>query len=318
MPHIHERIPLVVTGAVRSHPRSHDFLAAIFDCIREVFAVSGPAVKFEGGKFHVVRPVLLLIDVWRENRGCLAATRLGNSGIVGSLSLCTDLRRQFRVERCQYLGTQGETGGELACGAGYSGGPVLQSGLSPLLRFPRTVPDRSLHALPPAVVSALLAGKPHPDVVPVICNLVVHLPRLGVHLVKPQKPPPDLVHDVRNAVGARCSVGAVLVPEGLGIAPIGKHHLVNRIGRGCGVLQAVRGIMRAPYDIQMGTVLRRIGMSDNDGVVGVAAVTKERIPAAALLTHVVEHEISGPVVDTRPHREHLGLGDKHFSVPGDS
>ena len=41
------------------------------------------------------------------------------------------------------------------------------------------------------------------------------------------------------------------------------------------------------------------GMIDNDGVLRVAAVAQEGIPAAALLTHVMQHEIGRSVIDLR-------------------
>ena len=74
-------------------------------------------------------------------------------------------------------------------------------------------------------------------------------------------------------------------------------HLVDGIGGGGGVLQAVRGIVPPAAHVQV--LSAPGGMIDDDGVLRVAAVTQERIPAAALLTHVMQHEIGRPVIDLR-------------------
>ena len=66
--------------------------------------------------------------------------------------------------------------------------------------------------------------------VTVIRDLIVHLTRLRVHLVKPFESPVNLIYDVRNPVPTRRSVSQMIVRECLRIALIGEHHLVNRVG----------------------------------------------------------------------------------------
>ena len=60
-------------------------------------------VHFHRGKFHVINPVVLLIDVWRDHRRRLANSRLIYSKLIGSLSLSPDPCGELRIERSQNL-----------------------------------------------------------------------------------------------------------------------------------------------------------------------------------------------------------------------
>ena len=62
----------------------------------------------------------------------------------------------------------------------------------------------------------------------------------------------------------------------------------------------------------MGAVFRWVGMPHNDSVLRVAAVPEGRVPAAALLAHVIEDEICGPVKDSPVDGEYLGLRVTRF------
>ena len=144
--------------------------------------------------------------------------------------------------------------------------------------------------------------------VTVVGDLIVHLPRLRIHLVKPLESPVDLVHDVRDPVASRSSVRKMIVRERLRVALVSEHHLVDGVRRGGCVLKAVRRVVPSSGHVKERAVLPGIRMPDNDAVLPVAAVLEERIPSATLLTHVVQHEISRAVVHTSPHREGLRAG----------
>ena len=230
MPHIHKRIPLVVAGAVGSHPRGHRLAAGIFNGLGSVLLVAGAAEHLVGGQLHIIHPVILLVDVRGNHRGGLADTWLGYSGIVGGLRLGTYLLRKLRIERLQDLCAKGEVRSELSCGAGYSGRLVLVPTLASLLRLTGAEPHRPALSFSPTIVSLVVIRDTHSDMVTVIRDLIVHLTRLRVHLVKPFESPVNLIYDVRNPVPTRRSVSQMIVRECLRIALIGEHHLVNRVG----------------------------------------------------------------------------------------
>ena len=230
MSHIHERIPLVVACAVGSHPWGHRLAAGIFNGLRPVLLVAGAAVHLVGGQLHIIHPVILLVDVRGNHRGGLADTWLGHSGIVGGLRLGADLLGELWVERLQDLRAEGKVRSELPGGAGHSGRLVLVPTLASLLRLTGAEPHRPVLAFSPTIVSLVVIRDTHSDMVTVIRDLIVHLPRLRVHLVKPFESPVNLIYDVRNPVPTRRSVSQMIVRECLRIALIGEHHLVNRVG----------------------------------------------------------------------------------------
>ena len=123
--------------------------------------------------------------------------------------------------------------------------------LGPLLGLPAAEIDRTLLPLAPTVVRPVVRRDAHAHVVAVIGQLVVKLPRLRVHPVQPIQAPANLVHDVRDAVGAGRPVRPVSVPEGLRVALEGIGHLVNGIGGGGGILEAVGGIVPAAPHVQV-------------------------------------------------------------------
>ena len=230
MPHVHERIPLVVARAVGPHPRGHRLAAGIFNGISPVLRLTRAAEHLVGRQLHVIHPVVLLVDVRGDHRGGLADTWFRDSRIVGGLRLRSDLLRKLGVERPYDLRPESEVGGELPGCAGDSRGLVPVSAFPSPLRLAGAEPDRTVLPFPPAVVCLIIVRDSHPDVVAVIRDLVVHLPRLRIHLVQPLEAPINLIDDVRNPVPAGSAVRQAIVGEGLRIALVGEHHLVNRIG----------------------------------------------------------------------------------------
>ena len=127
MPHIHKRIPLVMSGAIRSHPRSYGFFTAKFDGLRQVFLLSGEPKHLESSQLHIVGPVVLLVDVGGTHRCCLAIAGQGDSGVEARFGFSSDLPGELRVERPQNLGTESKVGSVFPRGAGYSRRGVLKA-----------------------------------------------------------------------------------------------------------------------------------------------------------------------------------------------
>ena len=86
-----------------------------------------------------------------------------------------------------------------------------------------------------------------------------------------------------------------MVGKHIGTLLIGKHHLVDSIGRGGGVLQQVGSIVPATAHIDVLAFLG--GMILDVGILGVAAVALKRIVATPLLAHVIQHKVGRAVID---------------------
>ena len=139
----------------------------------------------------------------------------------------------------------------------------------------------------------------------VIRDLVVELTRLRIHPVKPVQAPVDLINYVRDAVPARSTVGKILVPKSFRITLVGKHHLIDGVGRSGRVLKAVRSVMPSPAHVYPLPLLCR--MIANVAVLDVAAVPHEWIPTTTLLTHIVQDKISGSVIGLSADPYHGGF-----------
>ena len=144
--------------------------------------------------------------------------------------------------------------------------------------------------------------------VTVIRDLIVHLSRLRIHLVQPLETPINLIHDVRNPVTPRSPVSQMVVRECLRVALVSEHHLVNGVCRGGRVLKTVRSVVPSARHVKKCAIFLRVRMSDDNPVLAVTAVLEERIPAATLLAHIVQNEISGPVINLFIYREYLRTG----------
>ena len=67
MAHIHERIPLIVACAISTHPRSERFAAPIFHGLIHVLSIAGEAIEMNGSELHIIHPIILLINVRRND-----------------------------------------------------------------------------------------------------------------------------------------------------------------------------------------------------------------------------------------------------------
>ena len=287
MAHVHERIPLVMTGTVGTHPRRNGFATAIFHCLRQILLVACSMKQFNRSQFHVIDPVVLLVDVGRNDAHRLGIAWLVNAHLVGISGLATNLGGKIGVIGCQNLCSQCKVTGKLARRAGRAHGRVHE--FAALLRLAVDVIDRAAVVGSPAIVGRIVLGQLHADVVAVIGNLVVEFPLTGIHLIKPCEAPIDFIDDVRDAVGPLESVGLVMVTKGCRALLPGKHHLVDGVGTRGGILQQVGSIMPAAPHVDVLSLL--VGVIAHVGILDVATVALERVKAAPLLTHVVEHKV---------------------------
>ena len=101
--HVHERVPLVVAGTVGSHPWSNRFTTAIFHRLGEIVGVTSGVVEFDGAQFHVINPIVLLVDVGRDDAHRLGVARLVESHLIGVGSLRADFGGKIGIIGLQHL-----------------------------------------------------------------------------------------------------------------------------------------------------------------------------------------------------------------------
>ena len=199
---------------------------------------------------------------------------------------------EVRIEIFQYLCPQCKARGEFACGTGHSGGCISEFAAD--LRLTTAKVNRAPLSSSVAVVHRIFAGQAHPCMVPVIGNLVVKFSLGRVHPVQPVEPPFYFVHNVRDTVSSGVSGSVVSIAECFRVLQIGKHHLVNGIGRGCGILQIVGRVMPSSPDIDVLSGLCR--MIHDKAVMYMATVFQEGVVTASLLAHVIQQEVGRSVV----------------------
>ena len=297
VPHVHEGVPLVVAGTVGAHPGCDGLATAIFHCLGQVFRVACGVVEFDGAQFHVIDPVVLLVDVGRHHAHCLGIAGLVDAHLIGIGGLGGDFGGKLGIVGCQHLCTEGKVAGKFTRRAGRSHRGVHE--FAALLRLAVDVIDGPPVVGPPTIVGRVVLGQFHADVVAVVGNLVIEFAWGGIHLVEPRQAPINLIDDVGDAVGAFQTVGLILVTEGSRALLPGEHHLVDGVGARGGVLQQVGRVVPAAAHVDALALL--LGVVAHVGVLGVATVALERVEAAPLLTHVVEHKVGctvpHPVVD---------------------
>ena len=251
-------------------------------------------VKFDSTQFHVIDPVILLIDVGRDDAHRLGIARIIDAHLEGVGGLGCNLGCKLGIIGLQHLCTQGEIACKLARCAGRAHGGVHE--LAALLWLAVDVIDGSAVVGSPAVVGRIVLGQFHADVVTVIGNLIIQFALVGVHFAEPREAPIDLVDDVGNTVGALNAVSLEMVTECPGALLPGQHHLVDGVGARGGVLQQVGCVMPATAHVDALTLL--VGVIAHVGILDVAAVALERVVSAPLLAHVVEHKVGRSVPHT--------------------
>ena len=299
MSHVHERIPLVMTGTVGSHPGRDGFTATIFHSLRQVLRVTCRVVEFNGAQFHVIHPIVFLIDIGRNDAYSLGVAGLVNTHLIGIGGLSADFGCKLRIVRSQHLSPQGKitrkfTGS--ACST-HRGVEIFAS----LLRLAVNIIDGAPVIGSPTIVGRVILRQFHADVVTVIGNLVIEFPLGGIHFIEPCQAPVDFVNDVGDAIGALQAIRLVMVTECRWALLPCQHHLVDGIGTRGGILQQVGGIMPTATHIDALPFL--IGMITHIGILDVATVTLKRVEAATLLTHVIKDKVSSAVPHTAINRE---------------
>ena len=292
MPDVHKGVPLIMACRVGTHPGRDRLLASVADGRIVIGSLARLPEEFGSAQFHVVHPVGFLVDVRRAHGGCLAASGLQFALAEGGSSLLPHLACQLWIVWGKDARAQCKAAGKLACRAGHARGVVHT--LSLLLRLSRTEVDGTTIAGTASVIGPPGIGQAHAYMVTVVGYLVVHLARRRVHAVEPLHAPGYLVHDIGHAVFARQAIGPIAVGKSAGIPLPGEHHLIGGVGRGGGILQAVRGIVPTAAHVDEGAVLG--GVTQDEAVLLMTGIANHGVPSASLLTHIVQDKVGRTVV----------------------
>ena len=108
--------------------------------------------------------------------------------------------------------------------------------------------------------------------------------RFRVHTVQPVHSPFNFINNVRDAIGSGMTGRIIFIAKGFRILLIGKHHLIDGIGRSCCVLKIVSCIVPSATNVDVLTSLGR--MIYNEAIMYVTTVFQIWIISASLLAHV--------------------------------
>src|SRR5512140_3047473 len=101
MPEIYERIPLVVPRSFSPHPWNDRLCSSELNGIRAVDGISRQAIQLRRREFHIVDPVVLLIEIGSAARRGLADTRVAIPCCVCIDRLRPKLSRQGGIDPLQ-------------------------------------------------------------------------------------------------------------------------------------------------------------------------------------------------------------------------
>ena len=128
----------------------------------------------------------------------------------------------------------------------------------------------------------------------VIGKLVIEFAFLGIHAIEPIHTPPYFVNYIRNPVWAFKAVGIAIVAEGFGVLLKSKHHLIDGICGGCGILQAVAGVVPSASHVDILPGLS--GMIHYIAIFLVAVGIQKGIKTASVLPQIIEYKIGSTVI----------------------
>ena len=292
MARVVERVPLIVACRVGAHPRRHRLALRVRKGVAQVARVTGELVQQRRAEFHVVDPVVLLVEVRRAagrglaDAGIALAQRVGGHGLVaqrigeGSVAVGEEARAQ-RERRRHLAGSRRVAGRAI---------PVLQQAL----RLAGAGVHRTFPALPPSVVGTVGRDEVEERMVPVIPELVEHRAVVGEHARQPIQAMSRLVEHIGSAVPPRQSDGSVRIAEGRRCVAPRRQQVIGGGGRRGDILQVVGRIGPAAAHRQQLAGAR--GMVDDDAVESMRGVAQERIVPRTLLAHV-GHERVGQAVE---------------------
>ena len=167
---VDKRIPLIVSGAVGTHPRSHGFLAFPVNRLRHHLFRARASRYCRRRQLKVVGPVVLLVEIRRHGAYRLAVARVCLRHIVCHARLSKQRRGKSRVERFKHLCAESERRAEFRHRRSQSAAAVLVFSQSRWATDARVY--RSVFPRTPSIVGHLFVGQSWRAVVAVVGNLV--------------------------------------------------------------------------------------------------------------------------------------------------
>ena len=277
---------------VGTHPGRNRLAAAVFKCLLQIFLVAGLAIHLYCAEFHIIHPVIFFVDVGRHHRSRLAVAGLVEAHLISIGSLGANYFGKFGIKRLQHLRTESKIACKFAGSACHAHCSIHI--LATLLGLTGAEIHRATVVGTIAIVGGVVLRQSHTHVVAVVGKLVIQFAFLGIHAIEPIHTPSYLVHNVGDTIGTGKAIGFVIVAKCFGILAVGKHQLIDGIGSGGGILQAVAGIMPSAAHVY---VLPGLG-----GVIHYVAVflmamcIEVRIESATVLAQIVEHKIGSTVI----------------------
>src|SRR5205807_5950972 len=135
------RIPLIVARRVLPHPRSHRFLRSVRERSVEIGSLTGQTIELHGAELHIVRPVVLLVEVRRaRGRRLTHARTRGADPVHGSRAVGEPIGERA-VARLEHGGAQRERPRVFPRRGRETGGAVLVLEQSPGACRCRGTPD---------------------------------------------------------------------------------------------------------------------------------------------------------------------------------
>ena len=137
----------------------------------------------------------------------------------------------------------------------------------------------------------------------VVCYLVEHDCRIGIHFYHPIQSPTDFIQNIGNAVFAFFTQSIMFIRKYCFIRILlpCKHHLKSCISRSCEVLQIIRSIVPSSSHINIFACACR--MIYNKAILLMTFRIQIRIISATLLTHIFKQKIGRAIIYIRVYFE---------------
>ena len=277
---------MVVPCRVGAHPRGDGFGHGVRSGVGEIAALRREAVQGSAGEFHVVVPVVLLIEIGRRARGRLRRSRMGGGVVVGLRGTPCKVGGEGRVAVGKDAAAQGKGRGELRHRRRLARAVVLV--FHKAVGLARHGIYRPSGAGAVAVVGAVGLRHAHIAMVAVVGYLIEIHVLLGIHALHPFQPPAGLVEDVGRSVGAGHTARVELVGPHIGRGAVGVEELVYGVGRGGEVLEIVGSVVPTAAHVVVAPV--GLARKHQPTVVLMAFGLVHGVVAAALLAQIVQRQ----------------------------
>ncbi len=173
-------IPLIVPRRILSHPRTHGLERGVLQRGVEIRRLVRQRIQLRCAQLHVVRPVVLLVEVRRSGGRGLTYAGMRRAERVHSARAPSELAGVRAVAPLENTGAQRERRGVLSRRGREPGGAVLV--LEQALRFPGAGVHRAPPAAPPSVIRGVVDRQVPEGVIAIVAQLVQEQVVFRVHL----------------------------------------------------------------------------------------------------------------------------------------